>query len=70
MVRVRPGPAAKPKADYTDLIESLQSLGLTGRDDRPRREGLAECFPKGTVGQDEQHILRTVFRHLKRAGVG
>ena len=63
-------PAAKPKADYTDLIESLQSLGLTGLTTALVESALAECFPKGTVGQDEQHILRTVFRHLKRAGVG
>jgi hypothetical protein len=33
-------------------------------------KAVADCFPKGTTGQDEQHILRTIFRHLKRAGTG
>ena len=60
----------KPKADYTDLMESLQSLGLSGVTTAQVEKAVAECFPKGMVGQDDQHILRTVFRHLKRAGVG
>jgi hypothetical protein len=63
-------PVAKPKADYTDLIESLQALGLTGVTAAIVEKAVADCFPKGTTGQDEQHILRTVFRHLKRAGTG
>lgn len=63
-------PAAKPKADYSDLMESLQSLGLSGVTTAQVEKAVAECFPKGMVGQDDQHILRTVFRHLKRAGVG
>jgi len=63
-------PAAKPKADYTDLIESLQALGLTNLTTALVEKAVADCFPKGTVGQDEQHILRTVFRHLKRSGTG
>lgn len=61
-------PVAKPKADYTDLMESLQALGLTGLTTAIVEKAVTECFPKGTEGQDEQHILRTVFRHLKRAG--
>jgi predicted DNA-binding transcriptional regulator AlpA len=63
-------PAAKPTADYGDLMESLQSLGLTNLTTAIVEKAIAACFPKGTTGQDEQHILRTVFRHLKRAGVG
>ena len=61
-------PTAKPKADYSDLIESLQSLGLTGLTTAVVEKAVAECYPKGTAGQDENDILRTVFRHLKRAG--
>jgi hypothetical protein len=59
---------AKSKADNTDLIESLQSLGLTNLTAAVVEKAVAECFPKGTAGHDEQDILRTVFRHLKRAG--
>lgn len=61
-------PQAKPKADYTDLIESLQSLGLTGVTTAAVEKAVAECYPKGSAGQDEHDILRTVFRHLKRSG--
>jgi predicted DNA-binding transcriptional regulator AlpA len=63
-------PAAKPKANYTDLIESLQALGLTNLTTALVEKAVADCFPKGTTGQEEQHILRTVFRHLKRSGTG
>ena len=38
------------------------------RDAAVVEKAVAECFPKGTAGQDEHDILRTVFRHLKRAG--
>ena len=63
-------PAAKPKADHTDLMESLQALGLTGLTAAVVEKAVVECFPKGTVDQDEPDILRTVFRHLKRSGTG
>jgi hypothetical protein len=63
-------PTVKPKADYGDLMESLQSLGLTNLTTALVEKAVADCFPKGTTGQDEQHILRTIFRHLKRAGTG
>jgi antirestriction protein ArdC len=29
---------------------------------------MSRGYPKGTTSQDEQDILRTVFRHLKRSG--
>jgi predicted DNA-binding transcriptional regulator AlpA len=63
-------PTAKPKADYTDLIESLQALGLTGLTTVAVEKAVADCYPKGTAGLDEHDILRTVFRHLKRSGTG
>ena len=63
-------PTTKPKANYTDLMDSLQSLGLTGLTVAVVEKAVAECFPKGTADQDEPNILRTVFRHLKRAGTG
>jgi hypothetical protein len=32
-------------------------------------DAVSVCFPKGTETVDENDILRTVFRHLKRSGV-
>ena len=61
-------PAAKAKADHTDLMENLQALGLTGVTVAAVEKAVVECYPKGTVGQDEHEVLRTVFRHLKRSG--
>jgi predicted DNA-binding transcriptional regulator AlpA len=65
-----PKPAAPPssKTDHHNLIESLQALGLSGLTTAIVAKGVSECYPKGTTGQDEQDILRTVFRHLKRSG--
>ena len=65
-----PKPQTKPKANYADLIESLQSLGLTSMTTAAVEKAVADCYPKGTTGHDENDILRTVFRHLKRAGTG
>lgn len=59
-----------PKADHTELLASLQSLGLTTVTTKQVGEAVAVCYPKGTCNVDENDILRTVFRHLKRAGVG
>jgi predicted DNA-binding transcriptional regulator AlpA len=61
-------PAAKPKADYTELMDGLQALGLTSVTTAAVEKAVVECFPKGTAGQDEQDVLRTVFKHLKRSG--
>jgi len=58
----------KPKADHSSLIEGLNLLGLAGVTTERVEAALVVCFPKGTTGQDEATVLRTVFRHLKRAG--
>ncbi len=58
----------KPKADFGDLLSSLQALGLNGLTTAVVEQAVADCYPKGTVGAEEQDILRTTFRHLKRAG--
>lgn len=67
-----PKPSVTPasKQDHSELIDSLQSLGLTGLTDKQVTEAVDHCFPKGTDSQDENDILRTVFRHLKRSGTG
>lgn len=60
----------KPKADHSSLLEGLRSLGLNTVTNEQIDAALAVCFPKGTSGQDEANVLRVVFRHLKRSGVG
>lgn len=56
------------KQDYTELIDGLSTLGLTGMTTSAVADAVEHCFPKGIIGQDENDILRTVFRHLKRSG--
>lgn len=58
-----------PKADMTALIQGLTSLGLTVTGEQAEA-AVETCYPKGTAGIEETDILRTVFRHLKRAGSG
>jgi predicted DNA-binding transcriptional regulator AlpA len=58
------------KVDHTELLDGLQSLGLTSVTAKQVGESVAHCYPKGTQSEDENDILRTVFRHLKRSGVG
>lgn len=66
----KPREALPPKADHTELIEGLQSLGLSSVTTKQVAEAVVACYPKGTCNVDENDILRTVFRHLKRAGIG
>lgn len=58
----------KPKADLSGLVEGISLLGLTNVTTEQVEAAIIACFPKGTTGQDEANVLRTVFRHLKRAG--
>lgn len=58
------------KADHTGLVESLQALGLSGLTTKQVAEAVEACYPKGTSSEDENDILRAVFRHLKRSGIG
>ncbi|WP_237225495.1 helix-turn-helix transcriptional regulator [Rubinisphaera sp. JC750] len=60
-------PEPKPKQDHTDLIEGLQALGLININTAKVNKAVEFCFPTGTAGCDENDILRTVFKHLKRA---
>lgn len=54
--------------DHSSLIEGLKNLGLAGVTNQQIDIALGICFPKGTQGQNESDILRTVFRQLKRSG--
>lgn len=60
----------KGKPDHSTLIDGLKSLGLMSVSDDQIEGALAACFPNGITSQDEPNVLRVVFRHLKRAGVG
>jgi predicted DNA-binding transcriptional regulator AlpA len=66
----KPRETPPTKADHTELLASLQTLGLTTVTTKQVGEAVVVCYPKGTCNVDENDILRTVFRHLKRAGVG
>ncbi|WP_291171455.1 hypothetical protein [Gimesia sp.] len=58
----------KLKPDYTELMDGLSALGLTGLTTSAVADAVDHCYPKGTAGQDENDVLRTVFRFLKRSG--
>ncbi len=58
----------RPKADFSELITSLHALGLSGLTTALVEQAVTDCYPKGIAGIEEQDILRTVFRHLKRVG--
>lgn len=66
----KPREPQPPKADHTELLDGLHALGLTSVTAKQVAEAVAVCYPKGTCNVDENDILRTVFRHLKRAGIG
>lgn len=61
-------PKSKLKPDYTELMDGLSALGLTGLTTAAVGDAVEHCYPQGISGQDENDILRTVFRHLKRSG--
>lgn len=58
------------KQDYSELLDGLQSLGLTGVTTMQVADAVDACYPKGTTGHEENDVLRSVFRHLKRSGTG
>jgi hypothetical protein len=59
--------ATAPKADqHTELIDSLQALGLVGVTAAQVGAGVKEVFPQGTAGVDQAEVVRTVFLHLRR----
>lgn len=57
-----------PKRDHTALLDGLKALGLTSVTASQIEAALAACFPTGTANEDENVLLRAVFRHLKRSG--
>jgi hypothetical protein len=57
--------AVAPASRHVDLIAGLQGLGIA-QADASITAALAELFPNGTEGQQEQDILRTLFRYFRR----
>lgn len=60
----------KGKPDHSPLIDGLKALGLSAVSIEQVEAAVTACFPNGTSGQDEASVLRAVFRHLKRSGIG
>lgn len=59
--------ASAPQASpYAELVASLQGLGINQADDRSVAEAVAVCFPNGTSGQQENDLIRVLFRHFRR----
>ena len=57
-----------PKQDFAELLDGLSALGLNGLTTKHVSSAVEDCYPKGVESEDENDVLRTVFRHLKRAG--
>ena len=69
-VAVKPAGKPKPKQDFGDLLDGLSALGLNGLTASQVSAAVETCYPEGLDGEDENDVLRTVFRHLKRSGSG
>ena len=59
-----------PRRDHAALIDGLKALGLSSVTASQIEAAMAACFPSGTANEDENAVLRAVFRHLKRSGNG
>ena len=51
---------------HTDLIETLEALGLENVTSSQIDSAIAHCFSDGTLEVSEDEILREVFRHMNR----
>jgi hypothetical protein len=62
----KPTSPKKGKGNHSMLLDGLRSLGLMAVTVNQVESALAACFPNGTNGQDENTVLKVIFRHLKR----
>src|SRR5690606_32756868 len=60
----RPKTKPKPTIQYTELIDSLSSLGLSASAQQVEA-AVKECFPEGIQKLDSGEVVRSVFLHLK-----
>lgn len=58
--------AAPKDNQYTDLIEQLKNLGLEDISQANIVAAISELFPTGVNNINEDEILTSVFRHIKR----
>jgi hypothetical protein len=65
MTKVKTTPTPKTNK-HADLIEALESLGLTTVRCSDVEAAIQQHFPNGKSGVDDETVLRTVFLHLKR----
>jgi hypothetical protein len=63
-------PSPQQKKDVTNLLDGLNSLGLTTATAAQVVEVSKQLFPNGTDGLDQGEVLRSVFLHLKRQNRG
>jgi len=47
-----------------ELMESLRALGLENLTEQQVKSALKTCYPEG-IDQEEDEVLRKIFRHLK-----
>ena len=60
-------PKLEPKGkDLSELLDGLNSLGLTTATGAQVEQVTKQLYPKGTEGMDQGEVLRAVFLHLKR----
>jgi hypothetical protein len=67
-----PPKAKKPPKDnrHAELVEALNSLGLTTATASKVEDAMKELFPQGTAETDQAEVIRAVFVHLKRRDSG
>jgi len=59
------GKDKRAKPDISSLLQGLKKLPLENFTLEQVEQAIAVCFPTGTYGQDEDHVLKAIFRHLK-----
>ena len=52
------------------LLDGLKALGLTAVTSEQVSQAIVASFPGGTAGTDSTTVLRAVYRHLRRLGIG
>ncbi len=56
----------KLPAKYSNIINGLKGLGMSGVTDQQVETAIQKLYPHGTVGVDEATLIRTIFVALMR----
>lgn len=62
----KPKPKKQTANQHADLIDNLNSLGLTGVTGKQVESAIQVLYPAGIQNLDSGEVTRTVFLHLKR----